>query len=162
MELSQRGLELIQQFEGLRLRAYLDSAGVPTIGYGSTRGVQMGDEITETDALALLAADCDRFEDAVRELVNVRLNQNEFDALVSFSFNVGAAALRDSTLLRKLNAGEDREEVANEFLRWVYAGGKKLRGLERRRKAERDLFLTPVPPATWYDAVDAHPGKGGV
>lgn len=160
MELSQRGLELIQQFEGLRLRAYLDSAGVPTIGYGSTRGVQMGDEITETDALALLAADCDRFEDAVRELVNVRLNQNEFDALVSFSFNVGAAALRDSTLLRKLNAGEDREEVADEFLRWVYAGGKKLRGLERRRKAERDLFLKPVMPSSWYDEVDAEPGEG--
>lgn len=149
MELSSRGLELIQRYEGLRLQAYHDAVGIPTIGYGSTRGVQMGDEITETQALELLEADCERFEDAVRELVDVSLNQHQFDALVSFAFNVGRGAFARSTLLRLLNAGNYRG-AANQFRRWVYAGEQKLAGLVKRREAERALFLEPVDHH-WYD-----------
>ena len=155
MEVSKRGLALIQQFEGLRLKAYSDSAGVPTIGYGSTRGVRMGDEITEAQAIELLAADVDRHADGVRRAVNVSLNQNQFDALVSFTFNVGVGALQRSTLLRKLNAG-DYTAAANELMRWVYAGGQELRGLVRRREAERQLFMEPVEaePLHWHDEID--------
>lgn len=159
MNLSRRGLELIQSHEGLRLKAYLCPAGVPTIGYGSTQGVKMGDEITKAQATELLMTDIERFEDAVRKHVNVPLNQNEFDSLVSFSFNVGAGAFRDSTLLRKLNAG-DRKGAADEFLRWTRGGGQVLPGLVRRRKDERDLFLEPVTddkPTHWFDEVDAKP-----
>ena len=104
MELSARGLRLIQAHEGLRLQAYLDSANVPTIGYGSTRGVEMGDTITETQALELLEADVERHADSVREHVDVPLNQHQFDALVSFTFNVGAHAFKTSTLLDRLNS----------------------------------------------------------
>lgn len=161
MEVSRRGIALIQQFEGLRLAAYRDSAGVPTIGYGSTKGVRMGDEITEAQALELLVADIEHHADGVRRLVNVPLNQNMFDALVSFTFNLGVGALASSTLLKRLNAG-DYQGAADELPRWVHAGGEKLRGLERRRQAERALFLEPEPPALpahWLDEVDAQSGK---
>src|SRR5690554_6416363 len=114
MEVSKRGLALIQQFEGLRLKAYRDSAGVPTIGYGSTRGVRMGDEITEAQAIELLAADVDRHADGVRRAVNVRLNQNQFDSLVSLVFNIGIGAFQRSTLLKKLN-DSDYEGAQAEF-----------------------------------------------
>ena len=154
MEVSKRGLALIQQFEGLRLEAYLDSVGKPTIGYGSTKGVQMGDEITQAQAVELLAADVERHADGVRRLVDVPLTQNQFDALVSLVFNIGVGAFKGSTLLRKLNAG-DYQGAANEFLRWTYAGGEELRGLARRREAERAMFLEPEPPSHWYDEVDA-------
>ncbi len=130
MELSARGLRLIQAHEGLRLRAYLDSASVPTIGYGSTKGVQMGDEITETQALELLEADVERHADGVREAVDASLNQNQFDALVSFAFNVGVGALKSSTLLRKLNRG-DYQGAADELLRWHYAGAACWRSVAR-------------------------------
>ena len=158
MELSSRGLELIQRYEGLRLQAYLDSAGVPTIGYGSTKGVRMGDTITETQALELLEADVERHADAVREYVDVPINQHQFDALVSFTFNVGAGAFQRSTLLRKLNA-MNYQGAADEFPRWVNAGGKMLAGLVKRRKAERALFLESAIPASWWDALAAVPGK---
>jgi len=158
MQLSRPGLELIQRHEGLRLKAYLCPAGVPTIGYGSTRGVKMGDEITRAQATELLMADIERFEDAVRRAVEVTLNQHEFDALVSFAFNVGAGALQRSTLLRKLNAG-DRQGAADELLRWTRGGGRVLPGLVRRREDERALFLTPVQeePSHWKAEVDARP-----
>lgn len=156
MELSARGLRLIQAHEGLRLQAYRDSAGIPTIGYGSTRGVRMGDEITETQALELLEADVERHADGVREAVDVPLTQHQFDALVSFAFNVGVGAFKTSTLLRKLNAGK-YEQAADELLRWHYAGGKRLAGLEKRREAERKLFLEPVEakPLHWHDEIEA-------
>lgn len=154
MEVSNRGIALIQRFEGCRLEAYRDSAGVWTIGYGSIVNVRPGDVITQTQAVELLAADVDRHADGVRRCVDVDLNQSEFNALVSFAFNVGVGALSRSTLLRKLNAGESRQAVASEFLRWTYAGGKELRGLVRRREAERAVFLEPEPPAHWADAVD--------
>lgn len=153
MEVSARGLRLIQHHEGLRLTAYKDSAGVPTIGYGSTKGVRMGDEITEAQALELLEADVERHADGVREAVDVPLTQHQFDALVSFAFNVGVGAFRDSTLLRKLNRG-DYQGAADELLRWHYAGGKRLAGLEKRREAEKTLFLEPVD-YHWYDEIEA-------
>lgn len=157
MDVSPRGIALIQQFEGCKLTAYQDSAGVWTIGYGSTRGVQPGDVITQAQAVELLAADVERHADGVRRLVDVSLTQSQFDALVSFTFNVGVGALSRSTLLRKLNAGDYRG-AADELLRWTKAGGRELRGLVRRREAERAMFLEPEPPMpdSWLDEVETH------
>ncbi|GHC19353.1 lysozyme [Aidingimonas halophila] len=150
MELSSAGLKLIQSHEGLRLEAYRDAVGIPTIGYGHTKTAEMGQEITEAQALELLQSDVESFEDAVRDAVNVTITQNMFDALVSFAFNVGIGAFRDSTLLKKLN-DHDYNGAADELLRWTKAGGKELAGLVKRREDERDLFLTS---SDWFDAVD--------
>lgn len=136
------GLELVKHFEGLRLEAYRCPAGVPTIGYGSTAGVQMGDKLTEPEAEALLLKDLQKFEEAVRDLVQVPLTANQFSALVCFTFNVGEGALAESTLLKKLNQ-QDYQDAADQFLRWNKAGGQELPGLTTRREAERKLFLTP-------------------
>lgn len=154
MDVSPRGIALIQQFEGCKLTAYQDSVGVWTIGYGSTKGVRPGDEISQAQAIELLATDVERHADGVRKYTEVPLTQSQFDALVSFTFNLGVGALRGSTLLRKLNAG-DYHGAADELLRWVHAGGEKLRGLERRREAERAMFLEPDAPRPdhWYDEV---------
>lgn len=138
---SDRGIALIKEFEGFRAKAYLDAAGVPTIGYGHTKGVKLGQAITESEGDALLRDDLADAEGAVLRLVKVPLSQSEFDALASFTFNVGQGNLGKSTLLRKLNAG-DRAGAAAEFGKWVNAGGKKLAGLVRRREAERVLFLS--------------------
>lgn len=141
MRINQEGLELIKNFEGLELKAYQDVVGVWTIGYGSTGDhVKPGLKITEKEAEELLMQDLERFEDGVSRIVDVDLNSNQFSALVSFTFNLGVGALEKSTLLRKLNSG-DYKGAANEFERWVFAGGKKLAGLKRRRKAEKALFL---------------------
>lgn len=141
MRISEKGINLIKRFEGLRLEAYLDSVDIPTIGYGHTRGVKLGQTITQEQADALLEEDIHEFELAIQRLVHVNLTQNQFDALVSFTFNLGIGSLKQSTLLKKLNAG-DIVGAANEFNRWVYAGGKKLTGLVKRRSAERLLFIT--------------------
>ncbi|MBF2035158.1 MAG: lysozyme [Leptolyngbyaceae cyanobacterium T60_A2020_046] len=140
------GLLLIKTFEGCELRAYQDSVGVWTIGYGHTSmagppTVTPGMTITEAEAEAILRRDLGKFEAGVRDLVKVPLNSNQFSALVSFSFNVGLGALGGSTMLRKLNAG-DYAGAANEFPRWVRAGGQTLPGLVRRRNAEQALFLS--------------------
>mgnify|MGYP003366972558 CR=1 FL=1 len=137
------GLELIKEFEGLRLTAYLCPAQVWTIGYGHTAGVRQGDVIIEAQADAFLRHDLAASELAVGRRVTALLNQNQFDALVSFTFNLGAGNLSRSSLLQKLNAG-DYAGAAEEFLRWNRAGGKPLAGLSRRRAAERALFLTEV------------------
>ncbi|ARS54313.1 lysozyme [Kushneria konosiri] len=153
MRTSQNGLDLIKASEGLELTAYRDSVGVPTIGYGHTLNVKMGDVITASRAESLLQSDLRRFEAAVNRMVVVEINQNQFDALVSLCFNVGNAAIKSSTLLRLLNAG-DYLGAADQFPRWVYAGGVKLNGLVKRRAAERDLFLAPAQaraPASWLD-----------
>ncbi len=145
MKLSQNGIDLIKSFEGLRLKAYPDIGGVPTIGYGTTGpDIKLGMTITEVKAEELLRVDVAVFERGVSDLVKVAINQNEFDALVSFSYNVGLSALQSSTLLRLLNDGSDRTIVASEFLRWNKVGDKPIEGLTRRRKAERDLFLAKV------------------
>lgn len=142
MRLSQTGLDLIKEFEGLRLKAYSDIGGVPTIGYGTTGpDIKLGMEVTKAEAEDLLRADVAAFERGVSNLVKVAINQNEFDALVSFSYNVGLNALQTSTLLRLLNANADRAVVASEFLRWNKVGTQVVEGLTRRRKAEQALFL---------------------
>lgn len=135
------GIRLIKAFEGLRLRAYRDAVGIWTIGYGTTSGVRSGMVITEAEAERLLRRDVEKFERAVISAVNVSINDNQFSALVCFSYNVGAGALRESTLLRLLNRG-DYNGAANQFPRWNRAGGRVLAGLTRRRNAERALFLS--------------------
>lgn len=145
MTLSQRGLDLIKKFEGLRLTAYKCSAGVDTIGYGHTGpDVKPGLRITQEEAEKLLWRDTESAQQCVSSFVNVRLNQNEFDALVSFVFNVGPTAFVQSTLLRLLNSGADRKVVSAEFARWIKAAGKPIPGLVRRRKHEKALFLEQI------------------
>ena len=138
MKTSQRGINLIKQFEGVRLTAYKCPAGVYTIGYGHTRGVTRGMKITEEEASAFLAADLLNSEKAVERYDSVyHWNKNEFDALVSFTFNCGAANLR--ALLR--NGRRNRSQIAETLPLYRKAGGKVLKGLERRRAAEKALFL---------------------
>lgn len=137
---NRNGLILIKSFEGLRLQAYRDAVGIWTIGYGTTRGVQPGMKISEKEAEEFLQDDLARFEKAINDAVKVSINDNQFSALVSFTYNVGSGALRSSTLLRLLNRGDIRG-AANQFPRWNRAGGRVLPGLTRRRNAERALFL---------------------
>lgn len=137
------GLNLIKHFEQLRLKAYLDSVKVPTIGWGHTKGVNMGDSVTEDVADKLLQSDLFTAERAVDAAVFAALNQNQFDALVSFTFNLGEGALNRSTLLKELNAG-NYYATANNFLKWVYAGSNIEPGLVKRRQAESKLFMTPI------------------
>ena len=147
MKVSERGVDLIKNFEGLRLKSYLCPAGVPSIGYGSTRHadgdpVRMNDRpITARDADFLLRFTLKSYEKAVDEAITVPLTQGQFDALVSFAYNVGLGKLKGSTLLRKLNAG-DLQGAAAEFDKWVHGGGEVLPGLVKRRAAEKALFLS--------------------
>lgn len=141
MKTSNQGIDLIKGFEGLRLTAYKCSAGVWTIGYGHTKNVREGMHIPPEFATLLLVDDLETFEVGVSEVVEVFLHQYQFDALVSFAFNVGMTAFRQSTLLRRLNNREPAEKVAAEFLRWNKAGGKVVEGLTRRRKRESEVFL---------------------
>ncbi|MEL6938160.1 MAG: lysozyme [Cyanobacteria bacterium J06598_1] len=137
---NKNGLILIKSFEGLRLRAYQDAVGIWTIGFGTTRGVRPGMTISEDRAISFLQEDLARFEKSIQDGVKVAINDNQFSALASFTYNVGPGAFRSSTLLRKLNQGDVRG-AADELLRWDKAGGRALAGLTRRRKAERALFL---------------------
>ena len=146
-----KNIDTIFRFEGFESQPYLCPAGIPTIGYGSTRyadgtKVTLNDEpITHDDAIELLYATITPFEDAIHKNVTAPINQNQFDALVSFVYNVGAGNFAKSTLLKKLNKA-DYQGAGDEFLRWNKAGGKVLNGLTRRRDAERALFLTPLAP----------------
>lgn len=140
MKTGEKGLTLIKHFEGLRLWAYQCSANVWTIGYGHTADVRPGDVITPEQADAFLRQDVADAERAVSRFVRVPLTQCQFDALVSFVFNLGVENFRTSTLLKKLNAG-DHDSAAQEFGRWIHAGGKTMPGLVRRREAERAMFL---------------------
>lgn len=135
------GLDLVKGFEGLKLESYLCPAKVWTIGYGST-GSDVGPGLTWTleQAEARLKKDLETFEKGVENLVKVKITDNQFSALVCFTYNVGLGAFGRSTLLKTLNAG-NHQDAANEFLRWNKAGGKELAGLTRRRQAERELFL---------------------
>jgi len=148
MKTSPVGIQAIKTREGLRLKAYPDPAtgGSPwTIGYGSTGiGVMKGLVITEAEAESMLLNDLDHFERGVMSLVRVPLSQCQFDALVSFAYNVGLTNLRTSTLLRKLNK-QDYDGAANEFPRWTFAAGKVMQGLVVRRASERKQFLTGQP-----------------
>jgi lysozyme len=140
MQISDKGLDLIKRFEGLRLDAYRCPAGIWTIGYGHTgSGVREGLTITPLKAETFLRADVGRFGEGVEECAGP-CTQGQFDALVSFAFNLGLGALRASTLLKLHQLGQHKLAAA-EFARWVYAGGKELPGLVRRRAAEAALYL---------------------
>lgn len=143
MRISPSGVAFIKSSEELRLEAYPDpgTGGEPwTIGYGHTRGVKQGDVCTEDQANVWLAEDLEPVERCIENAVSVKLTQGQHDALCSFIFNLGCTSLRNSTLLRKLNAGDDAA-AAEEFKRWNHAGGKVLAGLTARRQAETEMFL---------------------
>lgn len=137
------GINLIKNFESLALQSYLCPAGKLSIGYGHTEGVAPGEQITPQQADELLRQDLSRSERFINRLVTVPLNQNQFDALISFCFNVGSGNLQNSTLLRLLNEGK-YNAAAEQFLAWNRMRGQVLEGLTRRREAERNLFLQPV------------------
>ncbi|MGA9697858.1 MAG: lysozyme [Acinetobacter sp.] len=145
MHVSPNGVDLICNFEGLRLNAYDDGVGVWTIGFGTTKypngiRVKKGDTCTLEQAKAYMQNDLKSFEQTVNNTVKVPLNQNQFDALVSLAYNIGSTAFKNSTLVRQLNEG-NYKAAANQFNVWVNAGGKRMQGLVNRRAAERTLFL---------------------
>ena len=150
MKSSDNGIRLIQEFEGLRLTSYLCEAGVATIGYGATfyqdgSKVKLGQTITNTQANQLLKDHLKEFEAAVIGLLNTtKVNQNQFDALVSFCFNLGAANLAKSQLLRFVKANPNDPKIAAEFAKWNRAGGEVSTGLVRRRKKESQLYFAAV------------------
>ena len=139
------GLTLIKSFEGLSLEKYRDAVGKWTIGYGHLilPNENFPQALSKVEAEDLLRADLGMTERGIHKYVTVDLNQNQFDALVAFAFNVGLGNLQNSTLLRLLNQGQ-YQEAADQLPRWNKAGGKVLAGLTRRREAERALFLKPV------------------
>ena len=139
MRISDEGISLIRHFEGCSLGAYLCPAGVWTIGYGHTRSVKQGDVIDQEQAEALLIEDLEEFEGYVNSMVEVALKQNEFDALVSWVFNLGPGNFKESTLLNRVNYGP-MSDVPYQIKRWNKAGGKELAGLTKRRAAEAALW----------------------
>ena len=147
MRLSSKGLELIKKYEGLRLSPYLCPAGVPTIGYGATyypggELVKMTDpDIPIRYSQEILISMLERYEKGVQRYVQSDINQNQFDALVSFSYNLGLGSLKRSTLLKKVNKDPLDKSIHCEFGRWVKAGKKKLKGLIRRRAEEANLYF---------------------
>jgi lysozyme len=149
MKASSNCIDIIRKFEGFKAEPYLCPAGVPTIGFGSTRDID-GTEITLQhksitlqEATNLMLATLVTYEEAVTRYVRVDINQNKFDALVDFAYNAGAQNLRNSTLLKKLNM-KDYVGASAEFAKWIYGGGHILNGLVKRREAERNLFLKDI------------------
>jgi lysozyme len=146
MKTSAQGRALIRNAEGCQLQAYRCPAGIPTIGVGHTKGVRMGDKCTLQQADIWLTQDLEDAEAAVSDLVKVPLTQGQFDALVSFVFNLGEPSFKDSTLLKHLNAGNYKAAAA-QFKLWVHSNGVVLPGLVKRRAAETDLFLKDTKEA---------------
>ena len=140
-------LDTIQQFEGLKLKAYKDSVGIWTVGFGNIfnldtgKPIKQGDVITQETADRWLKIEVDNLQAKMRKVITVPLNDNQWSALTSLVYNIGFGAFKRSTLLRLLNAGASKEEVAKQFLRWNKAGGKEVKGLTNRRQAEFNLFL---------------------
>ena len=145
--INDRGIEIVKSFEGLALRPYVCAGGVNSVGYGATRSSNSGpidlgmEAISETEAEALLLRDLESSEGWVSRLIKTALTENQYSALTSFTFNVGAGALQRSTLRMKLNR-EEYQGAAGEFPKWKFANKRILAGLIRRRAAERSLFLT--------------------
>ncbi|MDT0632138.1 lysozyme [Rubrivirga sp. S365] len=158
---SDAGLALIEQFEGFVPDWAPDPVGVPTIGYGWTGPLPAGfsPPLSRDEARALLRQTVEVYADAVRAAVTVPLTQGQFDALVSFTYNLGVGAFRRSTLLRRINAGD--ADAAEEFDRWTFAGGRRLRGLVRRRAAERALFEASAPPPLAHAGGAGRPQRAG-
>ena len=148
MKTSQKGIDLIKKYEGFRATSYLCPASVPTIGYGATyypngRKVTMDDApITEQEAEYMLRKMLTSYENGVNRYVQKPINQNQYDALVSFAYNLGLGALKSSTLLRKVNQDPDDKSIEKEFLKWVKAGGNVLKGLVKRRLEESQLYFS--------------------
>lgn len=139
MTYSNEGLEMTKFFEGLRLKAYQDEGGVPTIGYGHTAGVKEGDTCTQEQAEEWLKDELENAADFVRNSVEVELTQGQFDALVDFVYNLGPRALKYSTLRSLIQSGQ-MDRAANEFPRWNHVNGKVSKGLTARRLAEQKMF----------------------
>lgn len=146
LKISQEGISLIKKFEGCELTAYQCSAGVWTIGYGHTKGIEEGMEITQQEAEDMLVEELHEYENYINDNVTAPLSQNQFDAMVSWVYNLGPANLKASTLLKVLNAG-DYDGVPAQIKRWNKAGGVTLDGLIRRREAESLLFQNKE----WYE-----------
>ena len=140
MRTSLQGLQLIKDFEGLRLKAYLCPAGVPTIGWGHTIGVRIGETITEAQASDYLVEDITPIE-VLLNSQHINFRQEQFDALVSWIFNLGVNAFGGSTMLKYIRDNRSDEEITDQMVRWVNAGKKPLVGLKRRRIAEANMFL---------------------
>ena len=147
MKISKKGIDLIARFEGFRAKPYHCSAGVSTIGYGTTiypngNHVTMKDKaINKEDAKSIMKYMIDRdYGEAVNRYVKIPLTQNQYDALVSFTYNLGKGALKSSTLLKRVNQGK-MKKASKEFLKWTHSNGKVLAGLVKRRKAESEMFL---------------------
>ena len=139
MNISQEGISLIKKFEGCELKAYQDSVGVWTIGFGHTKGVKEGDEITQDMAETMLEEEMPEYEGYINNMVSAPLKQCQYDALCAWVYNLGPTNLKESTLLKLLNAG-DYHLIPSQIKRWNKAGGETLKGLIRRREAEALLF----------------------
>ena len=139
MQISEEGISLIKHFEGCGLEAYQDSVGIWTIGYGTIKGVKEGDQINQDEAEHLLEEEMPEYEGYINDMVEVPLQQNQFDALCSWVFNLGPNNLKSSTLLAVLNQGKYKD-VPEQIIRWNKAGGKILEGLKKRRASESLLF----------------------
>lgn len=146
MKIGPAGLQLLESFEKCRLTSYRDGGGVPTIGWGHTKGVVLGETCTQAQADSWLMSDLTEAEDCIIEKVGVPLAQNQFDALASLVYNIGGGHFATSTLLKYLNQNK-MQMAASEFLRWNHDNGVVVLGLVRRRKAERDLFVGQCTPA---------------
>ena len=148
MILDNKGYLLITKFEGLRLKPYLCSAKIPTIGYGNTyytdgkRVTLLDKDITKQEAFDMFKELANRFAKRVDTLVTSNINQNQFNSLVSFAYNVGTGNFSSSTLLKKVNRNPDDLTIKDEFLRWNKAGGKVINGLTNRRNEEADLYFS--------------------
>ncbi len=140
MKISQKGIDLIKRFEGCKLYAYRDSVGIPTIGYGHTKGVKMGMCITQKQADDFLREDVAISEKALN-LCCINFTQNQFDALCSWIFNLGTANFNSSTMRKYIIAKKGDVEITDQLIKWCNAGGKPLTGLKRRRVAEANMFL---------------------
>lgn len=159
MKMSPKGLALLKQFEGVKLTAYRDVAGVWTIGYGHTAAAggiapKAGVTITQAQADAMLVNDLGQYERAVFRALTKTPNQNQFDAMVSLCYNIGTGGFSKSSVVRHFNAGENAK-AANAFLAWNKAGGKVVRGLTVRRSAEMDLFMAEIKPLAAVEPVPA-------
>ncbi len=147
MNISSKGVALIEQFEGFRPTMYKDAVGLPTIGYGTlihtdTQQWLMTATITKDQAEVLLRNSVTIIENILNTVLPASVNQNQFDALISFAYNLGISALKGSTLLKKVIANPNDPTIADEFAKWVHAGGEVLQGLVTRRKAESDLYFS--------------------
>jgi len=140
MTISEEGIELIKAFEGCKLFAYRDSVGVATIGYGHTKGVKMGQAITQQQAEQYLRADLQPCE-KILNACGINFRQEQFDALCSWVFNLGVSNFRNSTMLKYIMAGKEDTDITDQLVKWHNAGGVPMNGLKRRRIAEANLFL---------------------